>query len=837
MQLFLALFVLHLAAGSSKLTTQYVVENCTSIPPKYPSRRNYGRPIQQLIGGQHVILARETLRNIRNINNKQSSSAVRKKNSTENNNYAAGLLLLTTSTGNRRNDEGMNNNTKKKEVKKTLSSQVAEGKYGLIHEEIFKTTPNRPGVLSYKTNSDVPKDDARSFGGLKDEEIWLSENYLLVLKGGYVNKNNDKPTWKPIDDYNAPARPVKLSSNPKVPPPFPVQLVENGPIQFIGNSKQLSYNPFTNQSIFLFSNERVPHIKADDLNNKNAPPWNGKDSSSPQFNGYQYPPPAPLPLGKSNQTFSNPFLNLPLPIPGSLDEQNNTYIDEDDPSLYYPPPYSFEYKSDYNNSVEPGPLVPGIILPPPPNFFAALDDDKKIDKQRMGMMNNIRQSGQNGTSSETVGNQFNLTTNKSASFKPITVETPSYKIEIEKVNVKKFPDKTNNIVRTFSPGPYTTTSQPPNKDGRTKPPRITQLHKINPTISHPLISLNPENFRGNPIYFEYFDARTPFYEYPTTTPIPTTTIKNKGYNFHYKKKTTTPQSTSILNQDIHNSKTFLPVENGDLYVVPGLDNYNYRSLQEFNREIETIKQTLRLYENSLLGTANLRTSKVQTPDYNLSFDYRASIAPQVESHHSSLHLNPFNYHPIQPMQRPYNRHSTNSQQKPKQLTKQDPYNYYYKDYAKNVEVTSAGPSEYTTFTTANPFYYRQPNLKSFDKISIHEILKPSIYNNGASGYNTKLYLPEKSIYETNISCSNRSNQQDKLIYPLPSGVQHKHILQNQEENQEHLERDIMINYKHPLPNIHPESEFLPYSGRIAKPIYDYQLSSNKAQVYFTTSQE
>ncbi|XP_062536389.1 uncharacterized protein LOC134205282 isoform X2 [Armigeres subalbatus] len=797
MRMLLTLILLHLATSLSKETAQNIVQSSSSIiPAKLPSRRNHGRTIERLIGG-HVLFNREVYRNLRNINIKKSNSSSnlhafnRDKNIhlTDNNDIDDELLLITASAGNGNGKEATNS-TKKEESKKTLSDQVAEGKYGLIHKELFTTTPKRPGVLSYKSNSEVPKDDARNYGGLEDEEIWLAEDHLLVLKGGSVNKNNNKPKWRPIDDYDAPTRQVKLPLNPKVPPPFPVQLTDDGPIQFIGNNQLPVYNPFTNQTVFLFSNERVPDIKADDLNKKNPPPWNGKDGPPSQFNGYQYPPPAPLPLGKPNQTFSNPFLNLPplppfpLPPPGSYDERNTTDIDEDDPSLYYPPPYSFEYKSNYSNPVSPGPLVPGIILPPPPNFFAPLDEDKKPIKTPLDVLNKIndiklRERLKNTTSSPivttTIKNLLTTSPTKPMKIKPQRVETPSYKIEIEKVNIRKFPENNETtVLRTVRPPNImsaTTTIAPPTKKRiKVKPPSQTrtQLHKINAPIAPPLISLSPDNIKGNPIYFEYFDARTPtshpFEDFSITTPLPyLTTLTDVSYNNHYQPTTVNP----LINQPVVKpkrppSKTYLPTKSKDLpYNTPDAENYRYKTMQEFNREIETIRQTLRLYEQSVPIINNIRTPKAR-PIYDFSIDLRPPITSPVQTYHSPISINPFNHQAVstQPLKndfRPtalpynsnfYNHHPANFQ--PIQTRPLQHYdkpdlqnNYKYRDHSVNVEITSASPhSGYTPFTTPRPVYYdQQPNWYSIEKVRVHEIPKPLIYNNGASGYNPKLYLP------------------------------------------------------------------------------------------------
>lgn len=114
---------------------------------------------------------------------------------------------------------------------KTLAQQIYEGKYGLIHNELFNNIPSRPGILSYNINPEVPKDNINNLGGLESDEIWLAENHLLVLRGG--NFSDKKVKWSYIDNYIAPPRQVKIPENPKIPPPFPIQLEDNGPIDFV----------------------------------------------------------------------------------------------------------------------------------------------------------------------------------------------------------------------------------------------------------------------------------------------------------------------------------------------------------------------------------------------------------------------------------------------------------------------------------------------------------------------------------------------------------------------------------------------------------------------------
>lgn len=277
------------------------------------------------------------------------------------------------------------------EDKKTLSDQVAEGKYGLIQNEIFPKTPKRPGIISYEPNSETrTKDNLQSLGGLKKDEIWLAEDHLLVLKGGSFperTKESDNRPWPPIDNYEAPRRQVKLPQKPKVPPPFPVQLSDNGPL------------------VFLTPNGSVPAGF--------FPPFPAGEGEGPlPPPPFPFPPGAPYPPGdyQGNSTAGGaplpippfPFLPgnasegafpFPPPMNGSFPEgfppgavflpppsnQSDLY-DEDDPSIYYPPPYNFSYRADYNNSVPAGPLVPGIILPPPPDFFAPMEEKSTTEE-------------------------------------------------------------------------------------------------------------------------------------------------------------------------------------------------------------------------------------------------------------------------------------------------------------------------------------------------------------------------------------------------------------------------------------------------------------------------
>lgn len=211
-------------------------------------------------------------------------------------------------------------------------------------------------------------------GGLEADDIWLAEDHLLVVRGGAFDKKQPQgAVWPPIDDYEAPLRQVKIPAQPAVPPPFPVQLKPDGPIEFIGynGSRVVALQPpgaaSPGQGSFapVFGTQK---------------PLAGVGYNPGQIPHYLTPYPRNLTSGET------PFPIPPFPFPptgpyrplndSSLADNNVTDLyDEDDPSVYYPPPYSFYYPIDESKLARAGPLVPGIILPPPPDFFAPLEED------------------------------------------------------------------------------------------------------------------------------------------------------------------------------------------------------------------------------------------------------------------------------------------------------------------------------------------------------------------------------------------------------------------------------------------------------------------------------
>lgn len=387
--------------------------------------------------------------------------------------------------------------------KKTLSQQVKEGKYGLIQNEIYSERPKRPGIISYLGNPEVPKDTIDNLGGLDEDEIWLAENHVLVLRGGKFPEHEqdgqqqsgdgEQPKWPPIDDYKAPKRQVKIPSRPKVPPPFPVQLTEGGPVQIIGpngtaeeiDNGTLDYNtnplytgllpgedPFfaisPNGTVFTPDLGRPGNFSVEEKSSRGN---NDQKGIKPESQPPNILPPGALP----------PFYHaIPpgaifVPPPG-----NQSDYDEEDQSIYYPPPYSFYYPQDNSTDVPPGPLVPGIILPPPPDFFSALDDKKTTTKKY------TKRPTTTSSPRPTYLPPRKLTTkqNKASSVLPLitktsTTSSTSTKISFGRTTVKNVTDIFKSKQKTV-PHVEVTTS----KSGKPHTLENTEIYTISPVIGN-----------------------------------------------------------------------------------------------------------------------------------------------------------------------------------------------------------------------------------------------------------------------------------------------------------------------------------------------------------------
>lgn len=766
-------------------------------------------------------------------------------------NWESGILRSSAGAGNEKTA------AKKDESKKTLSDQVAEGKYGLIQTEIFAKPPKRPGIISYAKNSEVPSDTFDNLGGLQQDDIWLAEDHLLVLKGGGLNKKDRESAWKPIDNYEAPLRQIKIPKNPKVPPPFPVQLYENGPIQFIGNNQIPLFSPYANESLFVYPETDTQTNSGDKTNIFTG---NGSIGNPPENTGYNYPPPIP-PWHSSagNKSFQNPFLNQQLPFPfspfpplssnGSLGDINSTEpFDEDDPSLYYPPPYTFFYKSNYKNSVKPGPLVPGIILPPPPNFFEQLDENNKTITTKDSNITKLYKQNVVKTTSTS------------------TTTTP--------------PSTTFNSIRTNKISSFHNESPRPIKTTTTTQKAITQLRKIVsqppqqpilqffPKINPPHESYNHK--ASNPVYYEYFDARN----------------VQKQQQSPIEAVTQTPyyQQENLRKQRPDNS--YLPIKPFDydkyLYITPkpeikpnGIStNYVPHQQTSFNDEIQTIKQTLEYYKTQPgYSTQAPRVPKVK-PVYEYSFSTDDG-AKQKNAYNQQIEFDTTPFQPMVAYSRPSEENngfkavSYSTVNKNSQATSTENPSYYstpsvipvahrYLQYKENTqktpqyeEVTNNYFNDYrqrinSEFTTVNPVSSTIKHLPwgSIEKQIVQElrpvpqsdiqIQRPYASNplRGYSGYSRNLgttgfngYQYERPYYNYN-----REEQFSNQVHLLKGQIRNKYPLRNQ--YQVNLSNDTYVNYRNPRPQINPESEYIPQQRE-----QNQKIVNNYQNSYITNQQQ
>ncbi|KAH8366988.1 hypothetical protein KR084_002656 [Drosophila pseudotakahashii] len=421
----------------------------------------------------------------------------------------------------------------KEDQKKTLADQVRDGKYGLIERELFRRVPKRPGVLSYARNSEVPLDNERNYGGLNEEDIWLAEDHLLVIKGGALNEEADDNQpgggpWPAIDDYDAPGRQIKLPANPAVPPPFPVQLEPHGPLQLIRDNQLEILRPAAGNATLSGMVNHQGHQgtgAGEDLashpvarTGATAASASAKSKEAPaaQSPAYVYPAPyAPWLLypndtvatSKAGLLRSPPLLGpwlinglngLNASLVGGDVPGNVSDFDEDDPSLYYPPAYTFVYKSNYSNPVPPGPLVPGIVLPPPPDHFSRLE---------VSTTSSTRRPPTSTTSATTTSSTTTSSTTTSTKRPPLQQQPirTSYKPKYNGITYLPPPPRQNKYVeRVPVPVAVPIPIYPVNYTPR---PQLVFVPSSTEEPGSGSGSRDPPLSKSNPIYYEYFEAK------------------------------------------------------------------------------------------------------------------------------------------------------------------------------------------------------------------------------------------------------------------------------------------------------------------------------------------
>lgn len=697
--------------------------------------------------------------------------------------------------------------------RKTLSQQVADGKYGLIQKELFTKPSKRPGVISYESNPEVPKDNINSLGGLTKNDIWLAENHLLVLKGGVYpphddkNDNNAHP-WPAIDDYKAPKRPVKIPANPKIPPPFPVQLTEDGPLQILGTNTSRTLNGTFSEAGYAiptienYEARTVPFFPPGfNPYSANSTPGQSPESIPPNPSG-EYPQGAPFPPFQLNGTLPPFFASLP-PGAAILPPPNQTEpFDEDDPSIYYPPPYSFYYPKDNVSLVPAGPLVPGIILPPPPNFFAPLENSTQnpIFKQR--------------------------TTTPLPQIRPTTTAVPPTSVLNEKITTKKpirilpvhIPAEINNelhpIVTTIPPKIVTILPVRQNIKSRTRPPKVTILKPVKTTSAPPKIYVYDDNeIYKSRIKTVVTTTQIPLkVYYSTTNDIDTNSItRAPAEKFHIgirtnsrAPKTTTkppPPPPYYFYEEQTTKKPpyyYLPAKPINQQVPPRspppqkliyVTTRPYNTQRPRYRFVETPKDTFSIHIARLQKQIHqyYTTPRPSKPVYQFSFEASNYRRPPQQSSQDKFRPLPKYSVQIQPAleilptQTP--QYKEVSTERPAQTnyynTRRPSPDYDYEDHGPEGRKIPSAPiraiNQYSFESTPNPIhqgYYTKPDEGYFDE-------------------NTKQYF---NTFGQKIPIATT---------PLPRPQKIPHLS---------LEGDTAVNYLPPRPAINPDAEYIQPNG-------------------------
>lgn len=771
------------------------------------------------------------------------------------------------------------------EEKKTLAQQVADGKYGLIQKELFAKPQKRPGVLSYDENSEVPSDNKENLGGLHKNEIWLAENHLLVIRGGTYPPHEQKPNnavtpWPPIDAFKAPLRQVKIPKHPKVPPPFPVQLTDDGPLQILGTNSSRTINESVATAGYALPSPDgyQPNANAskpsDHPNPANIAPWQAPVPISVYPPG-EYPQGAPLPPFLLNGTLPPYFASLPpgaaiLPPPGN---QSDLY-DEDDPSIYYPPPYSFFYPKDNSSAVQPGPLVPGIILPPPPNFFGPLEEETTTATSKIPQR------------------QRKPTTEENPQIHPTTTPLPPTEKSTTKKPYKVHPIHDSYYSNEVSPV-HTTTKNPdimtilsvrqPNRTStRTGKPQI-QRKKPQVTVLQPV-----RGHTSPPTYYENEISDRPFASYGppratkkssiTTTQVPlkyfttvneieTNSVTQPATKVHIETQKTTqkpiqfyfyeefdPESITTQPPPVKQS-TYIPND----YFVPVKPTTTVRQrkpqyIYVNGRPYNTQKPKFRYIPQPVKAdTFSIHIAKLQ----NQISQYYTTSRPTHKPVHSPKPVYQFSFQaanyqsqqtrfkPSQPdlnqedQFRPIPKYSVQIQQAIEIIPTQPPTYQQTPSpvyYQHNYQETSERPGRY--YTTNRPNYAYETITQNTRYQNVVTSKPISQYSFGVTpnpiyqGFYTKL---DESFFDDNTKkyFTMFGRKLPSNTSPLPNIEQttaKPNFVYSQQQQQQQapppyhqkpisLETDTIVNYVHPRPTVNPDAELIPVNQVNHPPSY------------------
>lgn len=734
------------------------------------------------------------------------------------------------------------------EDKKTLSQQVAEGKYGLIQKELFSEPVKKFGVLSYDPNPEVPKDTIKNLGGLTNDDIWLAEDHLLILKGGiFPGHSKSTVNWPPIDNYKAPRRQVKIPNNPKIPPPFPVQLSDDGPIELIGPNGTTRALPKGSNSIYPqegYIPGTGPFFPSPENNGETPfpiPPFNsGKNFS--KGNGKPFPFPPQQGVGLPPFISSLPPNAVYLPPPSN---QTDIY-DEDDPSIYYPPPYSFYYPKDNKTEIPAGPLVPGIILPPPPDFFGSLEPSTRRLPNRTRLTT---------SAPRTVRPTIKIYTTQIV---PTTIVTTTPKpIYVPETN--DVPDK----IRLQIPEVYDDVSDSPELNSVTTPTPLVYTTQIPVVYTTPKIRYKPDYYPTTPVkktkLYPQKITTTPSYDYDNsildTKPVygppkklsrvrvSTTAVPLKAFY------TTEIQSNSVTNEvndyyePHHNTvatraspkfkpsaefyyyeepKTTTARPYFKQYTAPLYYDSTPRSRPIYQEEFQTqtVKpesinnQILRLQQElqSYLTSPRYKTvTSTSKPVYQYSFQAAGYVSKNLQNTNDQFRpivgYNPTTPTTTTPQPSVYNYQTTKTydydyeaeRPQPKFQnfpSTENPVNHYYTKHDEGLidDITK----QYFTMFGQKITGGRNIATTPLNHIQSTTPIPPKFETDNRGKYETENRAKYVEV-SPNVEVSFGDNSQvsrDEGRY-VPKKIVHS------------LESDILVNYRKPRPLINPNSEYIP----------------------------
>lgn len=763
---------------------------------------------------------------------------------------AAGERQNKTNSG--ENSKSFSNNNNRKEKQKTLSDQIIEGKYGLIEKELFKKTLKAPGVISYKINTEIPNDNLDTLGGLEKKDIWLSEDSLLVLKGGVLNEKSTETSnnFKPIDSFEAPKRPVKIPLNPKFPPPFPVNFEDRGPLYFIGHDKHSLSNP-NKTSFFSGLIDRKWLAQNNSLDTKYRSGGVGAKNFTIDHLHEVIPPKWIFQKTDRNNNFLKQFQSNPTVPNQSFNRTQD--LNEDDPSVFYPPAYSFFYKINNTNLV--GPLVPGVVLPPPPNFFAVYDPDEnnKPLKTHINVINRIENNRLNDKLLNTTQFGLNVTkhSNDRKSFKefgrianilptisPI-FQTKALDQQLDKSRHLKSSELIRDSLRKSNSFDMTTlnpilTSQ---LDSIYHPLKTMTSSTTTDTPHTIKKSYNHYFTQTNPIYFEFFDSTT-------ANPIKNSIanigsikrndqiyISNSRANRQHpfknmrKKMPKTlyqPKFVSMTNHERLVDTNFFFSTTADLRSIAEPPQ-NYRGnirddsinlpishkqkplvlepIGKFNHEFSAIRQTLNLYKN-IKPYIQERDPHVKAV-YEFSFEASNRINQGVFDPMVSQNQN--NHAPVTDSKGVNLSHKLIKETRHYQTSTESPTRHYRERHLatmqiqakKNIERSSLSEMAYGQKIKTNANYYRGPFFKEKEDLLSAQLSEKFIS-----------YPIQKTQNNENYRINNKNI---KYHTQNQGGQQEQKQTFGQADEVASLLNDTIVNYKNPQRPLNPFSEFIDVS--------------------------